>query len=147
MTKVTSEIKHVLRDRIAAVDWTRAHQDLDARGHARIPELLAPALCDELAALYVDDVRFRSTISMERFRFGRGEYRYFTRPLPPAVETLRAALYRPLARIANGLRNQFWGDRTYEALDLEGHRWRFHQVLREVPRSEWRWNPTEPSRE
>ena len=37
------------------------------------------------------------------------------------------------ARIANGLRNHFWGDRTYEALDLEGHRWRFHQVLREVP--------------
>jgi uncharacterized glyoxalase superfamily protein PhnB len=47
------------------------------------------------------------------------------------------------ARIANGLRNQFWGDRTYEALDLEGHRWRFHQVMREVPQSEWRWNPAE----
>ena len=45
------------------------------------------------------------------------------------------------ARIAMGLRNQFWGDRTYEALDLEGHRWRFHQVLREVPQSEWRWSP------
>jgi len=47
------------------------------------------------------------------------------------------------ARIANGLRNQFWGDRTYEALDLEGHRWRFHQRLREVPQSEWRWDPAE----
>jgi hypothetical protein len=23
--------------------------------------------------------------------------------------------------------------RTYKALDLEGHRWRFHQRLREVP--------------
>ena len=45
------------------------------------------------------------------------------------------------ARIANGLRDYAWGDRpyeahrTYEALDLEGHRWRFHQLLREVPRS------------
>jgi uncharacterized glyoxalase superfamily protein PhnB len=47
------------------------------------------------------------------------------------------------ARIANGLRDQFWGDRTYEALDLEGHRWRFHQVLREVPQSEWRWDPSD----
>jgi uncharacterized glyoxalase superfamily protein PhnB len=40
------------------------------------------------------------------------------------------------ARIANGLRDYFWGDeghRTYEALDLEGHRWRFHQRLREAP--------------
>ena len=51
------------------------------------------------------------------------------------------------ARIANGLRNQFWGDRTYEALDLEGHRWRFHQVVREVPQSEWRWDPDAPERE
>ena len=43
------------------------------------------------------------------------------------------------ARIANGLSDYVWGDRpyeahrTYEALDLEGHRWRFHQLLREVP--------------
>jgi uncharacterized glyoxalase superfamily protein PhnB len=43
------------------------------------------------------------------------------------------------ARIANGLRDYAWGDRpyeahrTYEALDLEGHRWRFHQWIREVP--------------
>jgi uncharacterized glyoxalase superfamily protein PhnB len=37
------------------------------------------------------------------------------------------------ARIATGLSNYFWGDeghRTYEVLDLEGHRWRFHQRLR-----------------
>ena len=40
------------------------------------------------------------------------------------------------ARIANELRTQVqWGHRTYEALDPEGHRWRFHQLLRE-PRSE-----------
>jgi len=45
------------------------------------------------------------------------------------------------ARIANGLRDYVWGDRpyeahrTYEALDLEGHRWRFHQLLREVPQA------------
>ena len=47
------------------------------------------------------------------------------------------------ARIAQGLRDQFWGDRTYEALDLEGHRWRFHQRVREVPREKWRWSPAD----
>ncbi|MFI5317599.1 MAG: VOC family protein [Myxococcota bacterium] len=47
------------------------------------------------------------------------------------------------ARIVVGLRDQFWGDRTYEALDLEGHRWRFHQKVREVPQSEWSWSSTE----
>jgi uncharacterized glyoxalase superfamily protein PhnB len=41
------------------------------------------------------------------------------------------------ARIAAPLSEYFWGDeghRTYEALDLEGHRWRFHQRLRAAPR-------------
>jgi uncharacterized glyoxalase superfamily protein PhnB len=45
------------------------------------------------------------------------------------------------ARIATGLSDYFWGDeghRTYEALDPEGHRWRFHQLLRAGPPSERR---------
>ena len=50
------------------------------------------------------------------------------------------------ARIVVGLRDQFWGDRTYEALDLEGHRWRFHQKVREVPREEWNWDSREPNK-
>lgn len=36
------------------------------------------------------------------------------------------------ARIASGLREYFWSDeghRTYEALDLEGHRWSFRQRM------------------
>ena len=37
------------------------------------------------------------------------------------------------ARIAKGLPDHLRGDRAYEALDLEGHRWRFRQQLREVP--------------
>ncbi len=49
------------------------------------------------------------------------------------------------ARIATGLSDYFWGDdeghRTYEALDPEGHRWRFHQWIREAPRSERRRRP------
>jgi hypothetical protein len=38
---------------------------------------------------------------MERHRFGVGEYKYFARPLPARVEALRAALYAPLAAVAN----------------------------------------------
>jgi uncharacterized glyoxalase superfamily protein PhnB len=44
------------------------------------------------------------------------------------------------ARIVAGLEDKFWGDRVYEALDLEGHRWRFHQRIRDVPQEEWRWS-------
>ena len=50
------------------------------------------------------------------------------------------------ARIVMGLRDQFWGDRTYECLDLEGHRWRFHQKVRVVPREEWNWDSRDPNK-
>jgi uncharacterized glyoxalase superfamily protein PhnB len=49
------------------------------------------------------------------------------------------------ARIVMGLRDQFWGDRTYECLDLENHRWRFHQRMREVPQEEWSWSASDPN--
>jgi uncharacterized glyoxalase superfamily protein PhnB len=48
------------------------------------------------------------------------------------------------ARIVVGLSDYFWGregHRTYEALDPEGHRWRFHQRLHAVPPSERRGRP------
>lgn len=32
--------------------------------------------------------------------------------------------------------NQYWGDRRYEARDIEGHLWFFHQRVLEVPREE-----------
>lgn len=104
-----------VRKRVAGVDWRRVADDLDAQGYARIPGLLSAAECRELDAVYVRDERFRSTIAMEPRRYGVGEYRYFAYPLPRLVAGLRAALYPPLARIANRWQRELGSDARFPA--------------------------------
>jgi hypothetical protein len=87
--------------RLCAYDWAGVAQDLDAHGCAMLDALLSPLECTALASLYADDARFRGRVVMARHGFGRGEYRYFSYPLPELVAGLRTALYPQLAPIAN----------------------------------------------
>lgn len=86
---------------VGTINWQRVSDDLDARGCAVIENLLTPQQCADLAALYPDDSRFRSRIVMAQHGFGRGEYKYFSYPLPDPIAYLRPALYAPLSQIAN----------------------------------------------
>jgi hypothetical protein len=86
--------------RVERADWPAATADLDAVGMASIGELLSPSECGEITATYDDLGRFRSTVDMERYRFGAGQYRYFARPLPDPIETLRHALWPRLLPVA-----------------------------------------------
>ena len=87
--------------RVDAIDWAQAESELDTQGCAVLKGLLAPDECRALAALYPDDAHFRSRIVMGRHGFGRGEYKYFSYPLPNLIEGLRPALYARLQGIAN----------------------------------------------
>jgi uncharacterized protein len=87
--------------RVEAIDWTQAAADLDAQGCAVLQDLLAPEECRELSALYPDDGNFRSRIVMGRHGFGRGEYKYFSYPLPELIAGLRPVLYEKLRDVAN----------------------------------------------
>ena len=90
-----------LTARLSALDWPALGAQLDAHGCATAGPLLTPAECGALRDLYPSDAPFRSRIVMARHGFGRGEYKYFAYPLPQIVGSLRAALYPPLAEIAN----------------------------------------------
>jgi uncharacterized protein len=87
--------------RVEAIDWIKASHDLDAQGCAVLNGLLSPDECRALAAFYPDDARFRSRVVMGRHRFGRGEYKYFSYPLPELIAQLRPALYARLCDLAN----------------------------------------------
>jgi uncharacterized protein len=89
-----------MRD-IGALDWERIGGELDAQGSKVIPGLLDQAQCEVLAGLYRQDEIFRSRVVMGRHGFGRGEYRYFSYPLPEIIAGLREAFYPRLAPIAN----------------------------------------------
>jgi len=101
--------------RIAAYDWPAITQELDGAGCAILPGLLSPAECGAIAALYPDDRHFRSRVVMARHGFGKGEYRYFSYPLPGPVGALRTALYPRLANLANRWNERMGIDQTYPA--------------------------------
>jgi len=90
-----------LEERIDAVNWRAAEEDLTLRGYAVLPEILTTDECAGVVALYKDEKRFRSHIIMERYRFGIGDYKYFENPLPQTVLSLRTSAYPHLAKIAN----------------------------------------------
>jgi len=87
--------------RVRSIDGSALEGDLDAQGWSVLRHLLTPAECNELASLYGQDAGFRSRVVMARHGFGKGEYRYFSYPLPPLVQGLRTALYPRLAPLAN----------------------------------------------
>jgi len=87
--------------RVAAIDWSQATSDLDAQGCAVLKGLLSAEECRALSTLYPVDAHFRSRVVMGRHGFGRGEYKYFSYPLPALIGELRPALYAQLHGTAN----------------------------------------------
>jgi uncharacterized protein len=87
-------------ERVGATDWEGVRADLDAHGCGLTGPLLTADEAAQIAALYDDDSRFRSTVNMARHRFGEGEYRYFAEPFPEAVTELKRLLYPRLLPIA-----------------------------------------------
>ena len=79
----------------------RPLEALDERDFVAIPGVLSRKICEEIAAYYADDRRFRSRIEMSRYAFGQGEYKYFNYPLPRIVEQLRSFIYPHLVPLAN----------------------------------------------
>jgi hypothetical protein len=83
------------------LDWNSIGKSLDDRGCAVLPQILSPEECRSLAGLYPNDNLFRSRVVMGRHGFGKGEYKYFTYPLPEMIQELRTSLYSGLVPIAN----------------------------------------------
>jgi hypothetical protein len=90
-----------IHDRVESLDWEQLTSVLDSHGSVVVKRLLAREECTSVAALYGAEGQFRSRVVMSRHGFGKGEYQYFSYPLPETVQALRTAFYPRLAPIAN----------------------------------------------
>lgn len=90
-----------MRPDLPLIDWPAVSTALDAGGAAVVPGLLDAEGCASIRALYPQEAAFRSRVVMARHGYGRGEYQYFSYPLPPTINTLRTQLYTSLAPLAN----------------------------------------------
>ena len=124
MTTTTSTVAaSSWRDRVETGDWDRITAEVNALGCGLTPQLLTAPECEQIAGLYDTGQLFRSTITMGKYRFGEGEYRYFQRPYPEPVEQLKQALYPRLLPIARDWYGKLgrpapWPDTLDEWLDM-----------------------------
>ena len=90
-----------ISSRVTEIDWERVSAQLDAYGWAMLEGILSAEECRGIAGLYDGNGRFRSHVVMARHGFGRGEYKYFSYPLPEIIAELRTTIYPRLTPIAN----------------------------------------------
>ena len=90
-----------MQHKIEHLDWHKVACQVNDNGYAVLKEVLNHEECDSLKLLYNNPAIYRKTITMERYRFGLGEYKYFSYPLPGIIQQLRQDIYPKLAPIAN----------------------------------------------
>jgi uncharacterized protein len=116
------------------LDWTSIETSLNNKGYAKLSNALSKEECELLTKLYPNPELFRSVINMQRYRFGKGEYKYFNYPLPTIIQQLREGLYKPLSKIANEWMQQLSIDKkfptTHQELIAQCHD---HQQPRPTP--------------
>lgn len=93
-------LSKALSERVNQLDWAHVFEELDAQGSAVLDHVLSPEECRSLVALYTEDALFRGRIVMARHGFGRGEYKYFSYPLPDLIAALRTSIYPHLVSVA-----------------------------------------------
>ena len=120
-------------ERISDVDWQKVREELNEKGYSLISKFLSAYACKELIDEYDEPDFYRKIITMERYRFGLGEYKYFKYPLPDLIQTIRTTVYPKIVPIANS-----W----MEALNLKRH---FPEEFEELQRLCHDNNQTKPT--
>jgi hypothetical protein len=100
MTTGARNIFAAMKD-VTSINWIEITSTLNEKGFCQISGLLTKEECQDLINLYSQPI-YRSVINMRRYRFGAGEYKYFSYPLPQPIQSIRESFHPRLAVVANG---------------------------------------------
>ncbi len=92
---------NTIEQRLETKKWEVILDELSNKGFAIVPDLIDDKECTELLREFKEEYRYRKTVVMERYRFGKGVYKYFNYPLPDILTELREKFYGYLAPVAN----------------------------------------------
>ena len=112
--------------------WSGIRRSLDTKGFVHIPSVLTKEECSDIISLYRQESLFRSTIDMQRYRFGIGEYKYLNYPLPELIQSYRDVFYTALVPTANDWMEKLESDVRYPA-GLQDFLSRCHQKNQNRP--------------
>ncbi|MHA4811083.1 2OG-Fe(II) oxygenase [Flavitalea flava] len=104
-----------MQTKLKKIDWGKAGRDLHEQGYTIVENVLTGMECEDLIQSYHSEKLFRKTITMERYRFGLGEYKYYHYPLPDLITDIRQTVYPYLAPIANHWMSVLGIDRQFPA--------------------------------
>ena len=90
-----------IQQKIFSIDSQGVSESMHDKGYVLLSQFLPKKYCNELIDKYDDVELYRKIITMEKYRFGLGEYKYFKYPLPDFIQTMRSNIYPKLAPIAN----------------------------------------------
>jgi uncharacterized protein len=100
---------------ITESEWKEIVHSLEGSGYVIIPQVFTEEECATLKSKYPQENLYRNVINMERYRFGRGEYKYFNYPLPELIDGIRKDFYRRLAPVANTWMNLLGIEKVFPA--------------------------------
>jgi hypothetical protein len=108
-----------ITERLAAKNWPMITEELHNKGFVIVKDILSEQECENLIAEYDADNTYRKTINMERYRFGRGEYKYFQYPLPDLITAMRENVYQHIAPVANQWMKELNIDKQFPETHIE----------------------------
>lgn len=82
------ELEEYFKQKLTLLDWQAITNTMHQQGFVLLENFLSETQCNLVKDHYNHPTLYRKTVIMQRYRFGLGEYKYYTYPLPHLIKVL-----------------------------------------------------------